>query len=56
MRIADDGQGFDPEASHRIGMGLSSMHERAKIAGGWWKIASAPGGGTTVEFWLPADP
>jgi signal transduction histidine kinase len=31
------------------------MQERARLAGGWWKIASAPGEGTTVEFWVPTN-
>jgi signal transduction histidine kinase len=30
------------------------MRERAESAGGWWRIDGAPGGGTSVEFWLPA--
>jgi signal transduction histidine kinase len=29
------------------------MQERAEIAGGWCKITSEPGAGTTVEFWAP---
>jgi signal transduction histidine kinase len=30
------------------------MRERAVSAGGWWRIESGRGGGTSVEFWLPA--
>jgi hypothetical protein len=29
------------------------MREQAAMAGGWSRIASAPGMGTTVELWLP---
>jgi hypothetical protein len=23
------------------------------MAGGWWKIESRPGSGTSISFWLP---
>ena len=53
--IDDDGKGYDParaegQAGH---LGLSLMQERAQIAGGWCRVESAPGAGTTVQFWLP---
>ncbi len=32
------------------------MREQAQIAGGWWKLESHPGAGTSVAFWLPAVP
>lgn len=56
VRVRDDGQGFaEPEAprSHLGHMGLTFMRERAEMAGGWLRIRSAPGAGTTVECWLP---
>jgi hypothetical protein len=31
------------------------MVERAELAGGWVRVLSTPGAGTTVESWLPAD-
>jgi PAS domain S-box-containing protein len=55
-RVSDDGIGFLPglvdrrPAGH---LGLISMREQATMAGGWCRIASAPGMGTTVELWLP---
>ena len=55
-RVADDGIGFVPAAQElgRPGhLGLSALHERAEIAGGWCRIESSPGAGTIVEFWLP---
>ncbi len=54
-RVADDGAGFDLAAVEGLHghLGLVAMRERAEIAGGWWKIDSRVGGGTTVEFWLP---
>ena len=30
------------------------MKERAEAVGGWCRVASEEGRGTTVEFWLPA--
>jgi signal transduction histidine kinase len=29
------------------------MREQATMAGGWCRVASAPGMGTTVEVWIP---
>lgn len=54
-RIVDDGVGYNPaEVEQRPGhAGLTLIRERAEIAGGWSRIESAPGSGTTVEFWIP---
>jgi signal transduction histidine kinase len=63
VRIADDGVGFSTTKageSVRGHLGLSSMRERAGMAGGWCRLHSLPGQGTTVELWVPrpavADP
>jgi len=56
VEIRDDGVGFTPPqllSSAPGHLGLSSMRERAEMAGGWCKVHSLPGGGTTVEFWVP---
>jgi signal transduction histidine kinase len=56
VRIEDDGDGFDPPEMLRSApghLGLSSMRERAEMAGGWCKVHSVPGSGTTVDFWVP---
>lgn len=58
VRVRDEGPGFPVRAltvSPAGHMGLSSMRERAEMAGGWWRIDSAPGCGTTVECWIPAE-
>jgi PAS domain S-box-containing protein len=58
LRIHDDGRGFVPDldAAPAPGhLGLSTIVERAELAGGWARILSSPGGGTTVECWLPLD-
>jgi PAS domain S-box-containing protein len=57
LRIRDDGRGFDarePSRVHRGHLGFHAMRERAELAGGWWRIDSAPGAGTVVECWVPA--
>ena len=53
--ITDNGTGFIVEQrSHLPGhLGLLAMNERALLAGGWCRIASEPGAGTIVEFWVP---
>ena len=57
VRVRDDGQGFsmDNREEQAPGhLGFTAMRERAELAGGWWRVASAPREGTTVEFWLPS--
>lgn len=57
VEIRDDGVGFTPPqrlSSAPGHLGLSSMRERAELAGGWCKVHSLPDYGTAVEFWLPA--
>jgi len=58
MRISDNGVGFDAAGRARSSeghLGLTSMRERAEMASGWLHLRSDAGGGTTVEFWLPAE-
>jgi len=59
VRVSDDGVGFLPgviDRQQRRGhLGLVSMREQAAMAGGWCRVASAPGMGTTVELWLPGS-
>jgi signal transduction histidine kinase len=57
VRVHDDGTGFElagpdaaPDAGH---IGLLSMRERTEAAGGRFALRSAPGEGTTVDFWIP---
>lgn len=52
--IHDDGQGFEMTRKTVPGhLGLASMKERAELAGGAFRVESAPGQGTKIEFWLP---
>jgi signal transduction histidine kinase len=58
LRITDDGIGFDPGRVVRLEeghLGLTTMRERAALAGGTCRIESAPGRGTTVEVRFDAD-
>ncbi|MEV0128222.1 ATP-binding protein [Dactylosporangium sp. NPDC050688] len=57
VRVVDDGVGaeqtgsdFETPAGH---LGLVLMRERAALAGGWFRISSIAGSGTTVTFWVP---
>jgi signal transduction histidine kinase len=54
LRVADDGDGFEPERSVRPGAyGMVSMRERAQALGGRLRVESAPGRGTTISVELP---
>lgn len=56
VTVQDDGAGFDvtdaqvPRHGH---LGLRSMRQRAELAGGWLRLDSVPGQGTTVRVWVP---
>ena len=55
LRIEDDGKGIaekpSPSGDH---FGLAGIRERAAMMGGWARIDSSPGEGTTVDVWIPA--
>jgi signal transduction histidine kinase len=54
LRISDNGGGFDRRAVRgKGGLGLVSMEERARLAGGTLKIDSAVGRGTTLTVKVP---
>jgi signal transduction histidine kinase len=55
VEVGDDGAGFVVAESVNVPghIGLVAMRERAQLAGGWCRIASEPGAGTTIEFWVP---
>ncbi len=55
LQVEDEGVGFILEAalaSHKSA-GLTGMHERVQLLGGRLVIASVPGEGTQLMFWLP---
>lgn len=53
--VRDDGRGFDPASlGARVrGRGIALMREQARLAGGWVRLESRPGRGTTIHAWLP---
>jgi signal transduction histidine kinase len=54
--IADNGQGFDPEAIiKQEGLGLRNIHQRAKLHHGEVVIESAPGQGTRLTISVPVQ-
>ena len=59
--VVDDGRGFDvaralDRSGMRLHLGLDSMRERLRLAGGDVEIASAPGKGARVDFAIPLGP
>lgn len=62
VSISDDGVGFEPSNSQGMlsptsgGFGLTSMQERARLAGGRIEVRSAPGMGTRIELEIPYQP
>ncbi|MCC7243696.1 MAG: hypothetical protein IT180_17375 [Acidobacteria bacterium] len=54
LQISDDGRGVDEAAAeHTNGLGLASMRERARAAGGAVAVYSRAGLGTRVEVRVP---
>lgn len=54
LEVRDFGLGFDPEDGHAVhGLGLRSMRERARIAGGTLELKSELGAGTSVVLEVP---
>jgi two-component system, NarL family, sensor histidine kinase DevS len=53
VRVADDGRGFDTEAT-TAGFGLVGMQERVALVDGSVKVESSPGSGTVVRAEVPA--
>jgi signal transduction histidine kinase len=54
LRVSDSGRGFDAQSTAKpAGLGMISMRERLRIAGGSLSISSTPGKGTQVEARVP---
>lgn len=67
--VADSGRGVSPDDQARVfdpfessgpsagaGLGLSLVQRLVSLHGGWVRMESAPGEGTRVTCFLPADP
>jgi len=56
LQVIDDGIGFDvEEAPLAAGLGLVSMRERIRLAGGQFTLVSKPGEGTRISATVPLD-
>ncbi|HVH62329.1 MAG TPA: ATP-binding protein [Candidatus Dormibacteraeota bacterium] len=57
VEVIDDGTGFVVAESFRVPghIGLVALRERSQLAGGSCRIASDPGAGTNIEFWVPMN-
>ena len=54
LRIADDGDGFEPSTiDRRTRFGIAGMTERARAMGAEFRLTSGPGSGTEIEIRLP---
>jgi signal transduction histidine kinase len=54
LSIRDTGRGFDQESEKsRAGLGLISMAQRARLAGGTFEIQSKPNNGTQIHVSVP---
>lgn len=53
LSVKDDGRGFDPAAVAR-GRGIDSLEARARALGGQCAVRPVAGGGTELEFRVPA--
>lgn len=61
VTVSDAGRGFDASERERwsnsqAGMGLFKVQERVKLMGGDFRIASAPGKGTSITLSVPVRP
>jgi signal transduction histidine kinase len=52
LLVSDNGIGFDPDCVNG-GIGLISMRERLRAAGGEFSISSKPSAGTIIEALVP---
>jgi signal transduction histidine kinase len=57
LSVSDNGRGFDAkEMRDRVGLGIRSMGERARLVGGRFAIHSEPGKGTRIDVCIPLPP
>jgi signal transduction histidine kinase/ABC-type uncharacterized transport system substrate-binding protein len=57
LSLSDEGWGFDAkEMRNRVGLGIRSMGERARLVGGQFEIQSEPGKGTRIDVCVPLPP
>jgi two-component system, NarL family, sensor histidine kinase DegS len=55
LTVADNGNGFDPEAlKDSVGLGLKLIKERVELLGGTFDIDAAEGRGCSISFQIPS--
>ncbi len=55
LTVRDAGKGFDVDKQSGGGLGLISMRERARLAGGSFEVYSAPNLGTITRVFIPLE-
>ncbi len=56
LAIRDDGVGFDTAGARPArSLGLAGMRERVRLVNGTLDVESAPGQGTAIVAWVPAQ-
>jgi PAS domain S-box-containing protein len=53
LRVADDGNGFDPRSTDFPGLGLKLMEYRARLVGGTFRVDPLPNSGSSVVVTIP---
>jgi signal transduction histidine kinase/ABC-type uncharacterized transport system substrate-binding protein len=57
LSVSDEGRGFEMmEMRNRVGLGIRSMGERARLVGGQFEIHSQRGKGTRIDVCVPLQP
>jgi len=57
LSVSDEGRGFEMmEMRNRVGLGMRSMGERARLVGGQFEIHSQRGKGTRIDVCVPLQP
>ena len=54
IAVTDNGRGLGDVTDGHPGIGLASMHQRARLLGGDCSIQPREGGGTVVVCWVPS--
>ena len=55
LRVQDDGNGFNVGEKRDLGLGLSTMRERASLANGVYSLESSVGRGTKIQVEVTLD-
>jgi two-component system CheB/CheR fusion protein len=56
LTVKDFGRGFNASRPGKRGLGLISMEERVRLAGGVFNLKTSPGEGVTISIRIPFEP